>query len=87
MTDGTSSYESPRMLRLTFEIYIPRGLRKNVQFKRVERAAGRITGVVQGVVASEFPWADRIRARKEWSYAWADSSEEISLTSSEQTEN
>jgi hypothetical protein len=71
--------ESPRMLRLTYEIYVPQGLRRNVQFKRVEQAADRITGAVQGAVGNSFPWADHIQVRSEWSYAWADWSEEIKL--------
>src|SRR5262245_58977158 len=64
--------ESPRMLRLTYEIYVPQGLRRNLQFKRVEQAADRITGAVQGAVTTSFPWADRLKVRTEWSYAWAD---------------
>jgi hypothetical protein len=83
-SDASPGIESPRVLRLTFEIHIPKGLRRNVQFRRVEQAADRITGAVQGAVASAFPWADRIKVRKEWSYAWADWSEEIVLPSSEE---
>lgn len=83
-SDTPPGIESPRVLRLTFEIHIPKGLRRNVQFRRVEQAADRITGAVQGAVASAFPWADRIKVRKEWSYAWADWSEEIVLPSSEE---
>ena len=83
-SDTSPGIESPRVLRLTFEIHIPKGLRRNVQFRRVEQAADRITGAVQGAVASVFPWADRIKVRKEWSYAWADWSEEIVLPSSEE---
>jgi hypothetical protein len=84
LTDVSPGIESPRVLRLTFEIHVPKGLRRNVQFKRVEQAADRITGAVQGAVASAFPWADRINVRKEWSYAWADWSEEIVLQPSEE---
>lgn len=83
-SDPSPGIESPRVLRLTFEIHIPKGLRRNIQFRRVEQAADRITGAVQGAVASAFPWADRIKVRKEWSYAWADWSEEIVLPSSEE---
>ena len=71
--------ESPRVLRLTYEIHIPKGLRKNVQFKRVQQAVDRITGAVQGAVSVAFPWADRIKVRSEWSYAWADWDDEIEL--------
>jgi hypothetical protein len=79
MADNAPAVESPRMLRLTFEIYVPKGLRKNVQFKRVKQAADRITGAVQGAVATSFPWADRIKVRSEWSYAWADWPDELEL--------
>lgn len=86
MTEAATGYESPRVLRLTYEIHIPKGLRRNVQFKRVEQAADRITGVVQGAVSGAFPWANRIKVRKEWSYAWADWSEDIVLPSSDENE-
>jgi hypothetical protein len=55
-----------------------------VQFKLLERAADRITGELQGVAISTFPWADRIKVRREWSYAWADQSEEIALPASDE---
>ena len=73
--------ESPRMLRVTYEIYVPMGLRKNIQFRRVQQAADRITGAVQGAVTGSFPWADRIKVRTEWSYQWYDSPDEIPLPS------
>ena len=76
--------ESPRMLRLTYEIYVPKGLRRNVVFKRVEHAADRITGAVQSAVLTSFPWADRIRVRTEWVYQWADWSDEIPLPSTDE---
>lgn len=84
MTDEVPGIESPRVLRLTYEIHIPKGLRKNVQFKRVQQAVDRITGTVQGAVGSSFPWADRIKVRSEWSYVWADWSEEIDLPPSDE---
>jgi hypothetical protein len=71
--------ESPRVLRVTYEIAVPRGLRRNVQFKRVEQAVDRITGAVQHAVGTSFPWADTIKVRAEWSYAWADWRDEIEL--------
>lgn len=83
MSDTSPGIESPRVLRLTFELHIPKGLRRNIHFKRVEQAADRITGAVQGAVMTSFPWADRIHVRREWSYAWADSSDEITLPPSE----
>lgn len=79
MPDQSVGIESPRLLRLTFEISVPQGLRRNVQFKRVENAASRITGAVQAAVSASFPWADSIRVRTEWSYAWADWSDTIQL--------
>jgi hypothetical protein len=86
MTESASGYESPRVLRLTYEIHVPKGLRRNVQFKRVEQAADRITAVVQGAVSAAFPWANRIKVRKEWSYAWADWTEDINLPPSNENE-
>lgn len=47
--------ESPRLSRLTFEISVPQGLRRNVQFRRAENAAAHITGAVQAAAASLFP--------------------------------
>ena len=73
--------ESPRMLRVTYEIYVPTGLRRNIQFRRVEQAVDRITGAVQGAITTSFPWANRIRVRSEWTYAWADWPDEITLPS------
>jgi hypothetical protein len=84
LSDTSPGIESPRVLRLTFELYIPKGLRRNIQFKRVEQAADRITGAVQGAVITAFPWADRMTVRREWSYAWADWSEAIVLPTSEE---
>lgn len=82
MADTSPGIESPRVLRLTFELHIPKGLRRNIQFKRVEQAADRITGAVQGAAVTVFPWADHMTVRKEWSYAWADWSEEVALPAS-----
>ncbi len=79
MADQSVGIESPRLLRLTFEISVPQGLRRNVQFKRVEKAAAHITGVVQAAVASSFPWASGMKVRTEWSYAWADWTEDVAL--------
>jgi hypothetical protein len=70
MAGHSPGIESPRMLRVTFDIWIPEGLRKNVQFKRVQEAVDHITTAVQAAVTTRFPWADRIEARAEWSYAW-----------------
>lgn len=79
MADQSVGIESPRLLRLTFEISVPQGLRRNVQFKRVENAAAHITGAVQAAVVASFPWASAMRVRTEWSYAWADWSDDVPL--------
>lgn len=67
-----SSYESPRVLRITFEFRVPVGLRKNVRFERVKAAAEAVTSSVQVLASQVFPWASEMRVRHEWSYAWYD---------------
>jgi hypothetical protein len=74
----------PRVLRLTYEIRVPPGLRTNIRATQLDKAVDRITGSVQGTVEAVFPWADGISARAEWSYVWRDDSEELRLAKTEQ---
>jgi hypothetical protein len=71
--------EAPRVLRLTFEVHVPQGLRANIRTEKIDKAIDRITGSVQGAVEGVFPWGDRMTARAEWLYAWRDDTEEIAL--------
>jgi hypothetical protein len=66
------SYESPRVLRITFEFRVPVGLRKNVRFERVKAAVEAFTSSIQVLAGQVFPWANEMRVRHEWSYAWYD---------------
>lgn len=75
--------DTPRVLRLSFEIRIPPGLRANVHTNRVEAAIAAFTGAVQGLAGTVFPWADRIRVRHSWSYEWWSNTEEIQLPATE----
>jgi hypothetical protein len=70
MTDDTAASGSPRMLRMTFEIEVPPGLRRNIQFTRIERAVNEITTAVEVAVRRSFPWASEITVAPEYSYAW-----------------
>ena len=74
----------PRVLRLTYEIRVPQGLRTNIRATQPDKAVDRITGSVQGAVEAVFPWADELSARAEWSYVWRDDSEDVKLTKTEQ---
>ena len=70
MADEAAASGSPRMLRMTFEIEVPPGLRKNIQFTRIERAVNEITTAVEVAVRRSFPWAHKIIVVPEYSYAW-----------------
>lgn len=76
---------SPRVLTMTFELHVPEGLRANIRGKRLDAAIARLTGAVQALVPTVFPWADRIVVRHDWSYRWSDEREEIKLPAT--TEN
>ncbi|WP_328940358.1 hypothetical protein OG259_00695 [Streptomyces sp. NBC_00250] len=64
--------ESPRVLRITIELRVPVGLRKNVRFERVKTAAEAFKSAIQALAGQVFPWANEMRVRTEWSYAWYD---------------
>lgn len=74
----------PRVLRLTYEIRVPQGLRTNIRATQLDKAVDRITGSVQGAVEAVFPWADVVSARAEWSYVWRDDSEDLKLAKTDQ---
>ena len=74
---------SPRVLRLTFDLQVPAGLRRNIHWPRIEAAVTTFTGVVQGVATSAFPWATSMRVRKEWIYQFHDSSDQVDLAATE----
>ncbi|MFF5265302.1 hypothetical protein ACFY4C_41010 [Actinomadura viridis] len=76
--------EVPRVLRLTYEIRVPQGLRANVRSAQIDKAVDRITGSVQGAVETVFPWADEMSVRSEWLYAWRDDTERVALVKTEQ---
>lgn len=75
--------DSPRVLRLTFELHVPRGLRVNIRNERRNQAVEALIGAVQGLVSQVFPWADKMRVRHEWSYAWWDETVERPLPPTE----
>jgi hypothetical protein len=70
MTEETTGGGSPRMLRLTFELAVPPGLKRNIQFTRIEQACEQITTAVEIAVRSSFPWAHQITVKPEYSYTW-----------------
>ncbi|MEU5748196.1 hypothetical protein ABZ804_21990 [Streptomyces sp. NPDC047726] len=76
---SADSSDVPRVLRLTFEFHVPRGLRANIRNERRFEAVTALSAAVQTLAARVFPWADRMTVRHEWSYAWWDNSEKITL--------
>lgn len=74
---------SPRVLTVTFELHVPRGLGTNIRGKRLDDAVARLTTAVQTVVANAFPWADRLVVHYDWSYRWSEDVEEITLPATE----
>lgn len=74
MGDGT-----PKVMRISFQIHISRGVGGNIRQLRLEKAFDTIIGAVRGLVPSVMPWADRIVVRKEWLYDWTDTTEEYRL--------
>ncbi|MFJ3145949.1 hypothetical protein ACIPJM_26320 [Streptomyces halstedii] len=67
--------EVPRVLRLTFEFTVPRGLRVNIRNTRRMAAVKALVAAVEALGAREFPWAQSMTVRHEWSYAWHDETE------------
>lgn len=61
---------APRVLTITAEFHVPEGLRRDVRAARVDAAIARITGVLEGLAATVFPWADRLVITHDWSYRW-----------------
>lgn len=79
----TTEY-SPRVLRVSFEFHVPKGLRRDVRFSRVESAVDQFVAAVQALTPTVFPWADKLIVDCDWSYRWWDpDSEEIALPSTE----
>ncbi len=75
--------QSPRVLRLTFELEVPAGLRRNIHWTRIESAISTFIGVVQGVATNAFPWAARMTVRREWLYRWHDETSPVDLATTE----
>lgn len=75
--------DTPRVLKLSFEIRIPPGLKANVHGHRVEAAIAAFTGAAQGLAGSVFPWADRIVAEHSWSYEWFSGRKDVRLPATE----
>ncbi|MET8717380.1 hypothetical protein ABZV52_29890 [Streptomyces sp. NPDC004735] len=71
--------DAPRVLRLTFEFHVPRGLRANIQNKPRLEAVQALIGAVQSLAGQVFPWADRMTVRHQWDYAWHDETLERTL--------
>jgi hypothetical protein len=71
--------KSPRVLRITYELRVPRALQRNIQWPHVLEAINRITGAVQSAASAAFPWAYEVRVRYEWLYAWGDLGETLAL--------
>lgn len=63
---------TPRVLRITFELHVRPDLGRNIAFSKVERAFDAIRRRVMDVVPAVFPWADEVRVRREWLYDWHD---------------
>jgi Leu/Phe-tRNA-protein transferase len=61
---------APRVLRLTIELHVPRGLTRNIRVARVQSAADQFVTAVRALTSTVFPWADRLVVRREWSYQW-----------------
>jgi hypothetical protein len=77
------SDKTPRVLRLTYELRVPRELRRNIRTEHQRTAVDRIDGAVQAAAADSFPWAYEIRSRAEFIYAWDDRTETISMPKTE----
>ncbi|MET7499524.1 hypothetical protein OHA99_19515 [Streptomyces coelicoflavus] len=76
--------EVPRVLRLTFEFTVPKGLRVNIRNTRRMAAVKALVAAVEALGAREFPWAQTMTVRHEWMYAWHDETEERELPPSAQ---
>jgi hypothetical protein len=74
---------SPRVLRLTFDLQVPAGLRRNIHWPRIETAVSTFIGVMQGVATNAFPWATSMKVRKEWMYLYHDSDQQVELASTD----
>lgn len=75
--------ESPRVLRLTFDLHIPAGLRRNVHWTKVEAAIATFVAVIQAAATRAFPWATKMRVTHEWIYLWNHESEWVELATTE----
>jgi len=70
---------SHRVLTLSFELHVPEGLRANIRGARIDAAIAALQSAVQALAPTQFPWADRIVVRSEWSYRWLDSTDVITM--------
>ncbi len=70
---------SHRVLTLSFEFHVPEGLRSNIRGARLEAAIAAFSSAVHALAPAQFPWADRIVMRSDWSYRWSENSKVISL--------
>jgi hypothetical protein len=75
----TGQIGSPRVLTMTFEFHVPQGLRANIQGKRLDAAIAKLSGAMQAMAPTVFPWADRLIVTYNWSYRWWEDREEITL--------
>ncbi len=60
---------------------MPEGLRANIRGARIDAAIAALQSAVQTLAPTQFPWADRIVMKSEWSYRWLESADVITMQS------
>ena len=62
---------------------MPREIGRNIRTEHQRTATDRIDGAVQAAAAASFPWANEIKARAEFIYAWDDRVETMDMPKTE----
>lgn len=71
--------ETPRQMRLTFELQVREGVGTNFRGARIEKIMNTITERVVGMVTSLFSEIGTIKVRQEWIYNWNDKTRVIEV--------
>jgi hypothetical protein len=64
--------DAPRVLRVTYEFYIPKGTPGNVRTDRRRAAVASMTAAVKAIAQDELPHATAVTVHQEWMYRWDD---------------
>jgi hypothetical protein len=77
-------YLTPRVLELKIKLRVPKGLKRDIRWARIDRALDSIEAYFIENLGFIFPWADKMEFSHEWKYVWAEETRTVTLPASDE---